>query len=386
MAKGSTRTLRSHEFRDPDTGVRITRLTPPEVVCHRTYFYQKCFTSDGRYLLFGGGFDGHWNCWLLDLVTAQATQLTEGAGDNAFGAFITPDEQAVCYVKGNSVLYRVDLATLQEDPVFLVPEGWKGAGTWVPNSAGTHLAAMLLAREDIAAGKGWEQFHRQLARNPRCQLLSVDMQTGAARVVLDQRRWMGHPMYRPFDDETMAFCHEGPHDLVDARMWLVNSDGSKLRCVKKQDAGESCMHEFWVPDGSRMMYVSYRHGEQQRWICEADPVTLENRRLMAMPPCSHIMSNHDGSLLVGDGAGHLDDIADKAAFQFEPDPWLYLFQPERQRVTRIAAHRTSWREIRGNHQVTHPHPSFTPDERRVLYTSDFEGEPALYLADVPPDS
>ncbi|EMM9158094.1 TPA: hypothetical protein MC696_003355, partial [Klebsiella oxytoca] len=34
----------------------------------------------------------------------------------------------------------------------------------------------------------------------------------------------------------------------------------------------------------------------------ADPATLENRQLMAIPPCSHLMSNHDGSLVVGDGA------------------------------------------------------------------------------------
>ncbi len=35
-----------------------------------------------------------------------------------------------------------------------------------------------------------------------------------------------------FDDHTVAFCHEGPHDLVDARMWLVNEDGSHVRKVK----------------------------------------------------------------------------------------------------------------------------------------------------------
>ena len=33
--------------------------------------------------------------------------------------------------------------------------------------------------------------------------------------------------------------------------------------------------------------------------------------------------------------------------------------------------------------MTHPHPSFTPDETRVSYTSGCYGEPALYLADPP---
>ncbi|ELC4521620.1 oligogalacturonate lyase, partial [Vibrio parahaemolyticus] len=34
-------------------------------------------------------------------------------------------------------------------------------------------------------------------------------------------------------------------------------------------------------------------------------------------------------------------------------------------------------------QITHPHPSFTPNDDGVLFTSDFEGVPAIYIADVP---
>jgi hypothetical protein len=52
-------TERKFEFltrEDPDTGARVTRLTPPDVTCHRNYFYQKCFTNDGAKLMFGGEF------------------------------------------------------------------------------------------------------------------------------------------------------------------------------------------------------------------------------------------------------------------------------------------------------------------------------------------
>jgi len=41
-------TERKFEFltrEDPDTGARVTRLTPPDVTCHRNYFYQKCSTT-----------------------------------------------------------------------------------------------------------------------------------------------------------------------------------------------------------------------------------------------------------------------------------------------------------------------------------------------------
>ena len=70
MAKGMRVKLNYEVSRDPDTGAEITRLTPPEVTCHRNYFYQKCFFNDGSHLLFAGEFDGNWNYYLLDLAKA----------------------------------------------------------------------------------------------------------------------------------------------------------------------------------------------------------------------------------------------------------------------------------------------------------------------------
>jgi len=181
----------------------------------------------------------------------------------------------------------------------------------------------------------------------------------------------------------VAFCHEGPHDLVDARMWFVDEDGKNVRKVKEHEEGESCTHEFFVPDGSKMLYVSYKKGSTERWICAADPITLKNEAILTMPACSHLYSNYDGSLAVGDGCDTPPDVADTAAHAHENDPFLYLFDLKNKQTKKICEHRTSWKVYREDRQVTHPHPSFTPDDKRVLFTSDFEGEPALYLADLP---
>jgi oligogalacturonide lyase len=118
-----------------------------------------------------------------------------------------------------------------------------------------------------------------------------------------------------------------------------------------------------------MIYVSYRKDERERWICSLNPVTLEDRRLMAMPACSHLMSNEDGTLVVGDGC--------------DGDPFLHVFDIGQRTSRRVAHHDSSWRVYKGNRQVTHPHPSFTPDQRQVLFSADGDGEPGLYLVDVP---
>ncbi|HHB1427191.1 TPA: oligogalacturonate lyase family protein [Serratia odorifera] len=383
MAKGSVINLDFHSFTDPGTGARVTRLTPPEVLCHRNYFYQKCFTQDGRQLLFAAEFDGHRNYYLLDRQQRQAVQLTEGAGDNTFGGFLSPDDRFLYYVKNERELRRVTLSTQEESTVYRVPEEWVGYGTWVANSECTSLVGIEIDRRDWMPLTDWQVFHTFFTKKPRCRLLRVDLHSGKATVIHQAATWLGHPIYRPNDDSCVAFCHEGPHDRVDARMWLINEDGSQLRKVKTHAEGESCTHEFWVPDGSALMYVSYMKGRQQRHICRFEPQSGSDEVLMEMPACSHLMSNHDGSLLVGDGSGTPVDVQDAQGYSIQNDPWLYVFDAKRRRQARLAAHNSSWRVLDGDRQVTHPHPSFTPDDRQVLFTSDVEGKPALYLAELP---
>ncbi|NDL62113.1 oligogalacturonate lyase family protein [Acerihabitans arboris] len=383
MAKGQVIPLHFYTYIDTSTGAQVTRLTPVDITCHRNYFYQKCFSRDGKKLLFSGAFDGPWNYYLLDIPRQEATQLTAGRGDNTFGGFLSPDDTALFYVKDGRKLVRVCLATLNETIIYQVPDEWVGYGTWVANSACDSMVGIEIKSQDWQPLTDWQKFHDFYFTNPCCRLVKVNLSSGQATTILQENRWLGHPIYRPGDDNTVAFCHEGPHDLVDARMWLINDDGSNMRKVKTQAAEESCTHEFWVPDGSTLIYVSYHKGNAERFICRADPLTLENQRITAMPPCSHLMSNHDGSLLVGDGANAPVDVQDDGGYKIDNDPFLYLFDIKNETQRQIARHDTSWKVLEGDRQVTHPHPSFTPDDRQVLFTSDMHGKPALYLATLP---
>jgi oligogalacturonide lyase len=377
MSKATVRQLSFHTRHDPDTGALVTRLTPLDVTCHRNYFYQKCFTNDGGRLLFGAEFGPgrDWNYHLLDLQTQQAVQLTDQPGENTFGGFLSPDDRHLYFVRAERLLVRLSLDTLEEAVIYSVPDDWVGYGTWVANSACTRMVGIEILRSDWFPLSDWQKFREMFFARPRCRMIRIDLRSGAREVIHEI-----HPQYRPFDDDTVAFCHEGPHDLIDARMWFCREDGTQVRCGKEHEEGESCTHEFWVPDGSAMIYVSYLKGHKERWICSLDPVTLVHRRLTAMPPCSHLMSNHDGSLIVGDGCATPADVDDTGGYQVRNDPYLHLFDLKAGTERSVARHDSSWRVYKGNRQVTHPHPSFTPDEKQVLYTSDHEGEPALYLA------
>ncbi|QHM70008.1 oligogalacturonate lyase family protein [Mixta intestinalis] len=361
---------------DSETGHEVIRMTPPHIICHRNYFYQKCFTNDGQKLIFGGAFEGHWNYYLLDLQQQQATQLTEGAGDNTFGGFLSADDRSLWYVKNQRQLRQVCLHSFEERVVYEVDADWVAYGTWVANSDCTRLVGIEIKASDWQPLTDWRKFRDFYFTNPECRLISIDLTTGEQRTLLQEKRWLGHPIYRPFDDRTVAFCHEGPRDAIDARMWLINEDGTQMRKVRQHQPGESFTHEFWVPDGSALYYVAHQENDPHRYLFSADPQTLDNRQLMAIPPCSHLMSNHDGSLIVGDGAPHnTGDISLN-------DPFIWVFNIQDGSQTAICRHDTSWKVLDGDRQVTHPHPSFSPDNQWVLFTSDKEGMPALYLARV----
>lgn len=385
MAKGDIVQLNYVEYTDEDTGARVIRLTPPDIICHRNYFYQKCFLDGGRKLIFAGEFAENRNYYLLDIAKGEAKQLTEGPGDNTFGGFLSPDETALYYVKAERNLMRVDLATLAETVVYSVPEEWVGYGTWVANSDCSKLVGVEIHRDSWRPISDWTVFQEFYAENPRCRVIRISLTDGQRETLLEENQWLGHPIYRPFDDNKVAFCHEGPLDRVDARMWLMNEDGSQIRKAKEPQPGESYTHEFWVPDGSALMYVTYVKDSPVRYLCRVDGESGTDEKLLAMPPCSHVMSNETGTLVVGDGSGKPIDIADNAGYGDVTDPYLYLFDIKKQQTHKVARHSSSWRVLDGDRQVTHPHPSFTPDEKGVLFSSDKDGKPALYLAAIPDD-
>lgn len=383
MAKGNIVKLSFSSFIDEDSKNEIIRLTPEGVLCHRNYFYQKCFTNDGQKILFSGEFDKNRNYYLLDLKNETARQLTEGSGDNTFGGFLSPDDKYLYYVKNERNLQRVDLNTLEEKNIYSVPSEWVGYGTWVANSDCTQIVGIEIDKKDWTPLTDWELFKAFYDKNPHCRLININIDSGKANVVIDQKTWLGHPIFRPFHDNTIAFCHEGPHDLVDARMWLIDSNGSNERKAHEHQLGESCTHEFWVPNGSGLAYVSYMKGQQERYIRIYNPDNGQDSLVMEMPACSHLMSNFDGTLYIGDGSGSPVDVKDTGGYKIQNDPWLYILAPKNKSVHKLVKHNSSWRVLDGDRQVTHPHPSFSPDNQYVLYSCDADDVPALYLTKVP---
>lgn len=383
MAKGDVTPLTFTSEIDPVTQVRVVRLTPRDRIFHRNYFYQKCFLQRGRQLLIGGVDDGNWNYWLLDLQQHTLRQLTEGPGDNSFDGFITLDDCALIFMRHNRHIVRVELDSLREEVLYELPPQWVSTSAWAPDSSGSKMIGMSLSAETWMPLHDWNDFQRQYHMNPTTRCEVVDLATGRTEILFEESRWLGHPGFRPNDTNTIMYCHEGPHDLIRNRIWLYDRETGISTPVRQPEA-ETFTHEFWVPDGSRIVFVSLHKETHQRHICQTLAGSVQSEKVMEMPACSHLMSNHDGSLLVGDGCGTPVDLTDEGGYTALTDPWLYLFAPDHKQTRKITRHDTSWRVIDGQCQASHPHPSFSPDLSHVLYTSDRDGLPAVYLAEIAP--
>ena len=78
-------------FRDPETGIRVHRLTDHASISHPTYFLQCSFAPDQSYVLFSGYRSGTAQLFTVGFPDGEIRQLTDGAAIHPFSALIAPD-------------------------------------------------------------------------------------------------------------------------------------------------------------------------------------------------------------------------------------------------------------------------------------------------------
>ncbi|MHA6485020.1 oligogalacturonate lyase family protein [Paenibacillus sp. strain BS8-2] len=386
--KGSLTIQARKTFRDAVTGKLVTRLTSDGVLSHHPYFYNRIFTSQGSGLLFATRHEGVSSLHLMNLESGESRQLTDGQDIMAFSANLSPGERWLYYVRGQSIV-RTCMEDLHEETVYTTQEGWLAYDNPGMGADGEYMVTVEMKEEDrIETHGGWSAFEAQWEARPHCRIVRIHLATGRSEVMYEERCWLGHPQLRPGDCDTIMYCHEGPAHKVDSRVWLLRE--GKGISARPQSPGEMISHEYWHPDGTAIAYV-YRTQRNEGWSSSAvvdpltyrpitneaelkqqirllDPDTLQERVVMDCSPYCHFISNDDHSLIVGDG-------------QTEHEGYLYLADPATGRETVLCGHGSSWRSY-GTTQDAHPHPVFTPDGKHVVFTSDRDGLPAVYMVEL----
>lgn len=360
-------------FTDRTTGATVHQLT--NYKCNSTHPY---FTDDGwfdndRRMLFKSDRDNATNIFSIELESGEINQLTDfqPGVDMRSPLFVNKRYNETYYEKDGCV-YALSLETLESRLLYTVPKGFNGGGA---RPTGDGKAVVFSLTEDTSdrikanLSAGYIGFRDIFEAKPDCRIVRVDLETGIADTVWQEYCWVGHVNPSPTMGNLISFCHEGPWQLVDHRIWVLDLETGKVKKIRERESeGEMVGHEYWFEDGINIGYqVHHRTAGEEESFFGFEDYKGENRREATwgapMPTPDHIHSV-GFNLVVGDSGKTIK------AFKYNGKSF------DGPRI--ICMHDGDF--FFGSH---HPHPRMTRDEKHVIYNSTCTGYCQIYMVDIP---
>lgn len=376
MAKGDTFPSESRIFNDPVTGVDITQLTDHKAHSHHLYFTNPGWYDDGRRLLFGSDRGNGTNLYGMDLATKEFTQLTDipdasVVESNLFQSTSVNPTRAEAYFWHGRDLIALDLTTLEERVLHTTPAGFMAGGQSNVSADGAYVFTGY--NEDLGdrirmdLGNGYVGFHEYWEAKPLSKVIRISTTDGSSDVVHEERSWVGHINTSPTRPDLLTFCHEGPWQKVDHRIWLLDLASGSVVKVRPTQPGERVGHEYWFTDGEHIGYHGW--STTDRGSAFHGAVRFDGTGQTEFPLGQESMHYHsvDLNLVVGDG--------------MKQNPQLMVW---RRRGDGFEGPRLLHRHRGSFHtQGVHVHPTVSPDGRQILFTADPRGYGNLHLVDIP---
>jgi oligogalacturonide lyase len=337
---------------------------------------------------------------VLDLATLEAKQVVAGPAHTIIVAHETPN---LYYTKPTtdplfSQLWCVNLDTGKDRKIADLPrrasvvainaDETLGAGTFIEgdaNAGGAYDGTSSLGRMSATnlgepANKG-EMMARRLAAKLPMTLFTINLATGKVKPLIQHSTdWLNHLQFSPTDPTLLLYCHEGAWQMVD-RIWTIRTDGSQNQLIHRRTMEmEIAGHEWWGADGETVFYQLHFPREVIGSFIASYNVKTHERvwlHYTADQSSIHDNSSPDGKLFCGDG----DNTA----------PWIFLFRP----------HLVPDRGTLGEHLIKggyleseklvnmskqnyrlEPNPSFTPDEKYIVFRSNMFGPDYAFAVEV----
>jgi len=271
------------------------------------------------------------------------------------------------YFWSAGALYGLDLSTLQERPLWELPDKTRGG---MPNCGcdGAYvyfaLTPDLSDRLNFGPAHGQAAFEQYRAARPRSRICRVPTSGGEAETLWEEDCWIGHINTSPVEPNLLTFCHEGPWPLVEQRIWGLDSNTKSVWKIRPESEGIVIGHEYWFADGSRVGYHGRTHDRVPLWG-NADPLGGDFAEFPILRPSMHFHSL-GAALLVSDGSAG--------------DPYLRLWKRHDDAYEGwvLCRHACSFHS-----QRVHVHPAMTSDGRGVIFTSDMQEYGNIYSAEIP---
>ena len=364
MAKGSVYPSESRSFYDRCTGTHIRQVTTASALHHHPFFIIPAYDNAMQRMIFISYRTGTAQIFAEERATGELRQLTDRPDISEWSVHPGRNGTAVFFTAGTSG-WRLDLETLEEQELV------DFAATTLREEG---MVAAAMGTTSVSHDDRWWAVRFNIGKESA--LAIVDTDTGEHNIIL-HRDNIGHLQFCP-DDANLLY-YAGP--LTD-RVWVIHRDGSGNRRLYRQNVEkkEWITHETWIPGRRELAFVDWPHGVR----CVNVDTGIE--RQVTTVNAWHAISNHTGTRMVADtnfpdigiqifdasdGIGKPETLCYPSASSIGEHwngPFPYAAGP----VPVYAP------------QHTHPHPSFSPDGKYVVFTSDRSGYAQIYEATVTP--
>ncbi|TBL70776.1 oligogalacturonate lyase family protein [Paenibacillus thalictri] len=373
--KGEVWPAEGRTFQDAKSGVSVRQLTDYQAHNYHLYFTENGWYDGGKRLLFVSDRSNCTNLFSIELDMGRITQLTGlTEGCDFLSACLNP-QGTKAYYKHRNTITEVDLATLAEKQLYEGPAGFQ-AGQISVSADGAYVLTNLVEdlshriRTDLHSGYVG---HREIMEaRPLSRIVQIPVSGGEARTVVEERDWIGHVNPSPVHPHLLTYCHEGPWQLVDQRIWGCDAATGRTWPIRpRREELEMVGHEYWLESdeqsGGRIGYHGFRaNGTGFFGSISLDNTDMEETEFAFVNWHAH--GDGDRQVIV-DGRAPVQDLI----------YWRRGVDGFAQ-AKLLAEHRCSFHV-----QKVHAHPRFSPDGSKLLFTSDRSGYANLYLLDIPED-
>jgi oligogalacturonide lyase len=365
--KGTLSASEHSTFADPVTGATIHQITRHPSINHPTYFLQSSFTPDGAHVLFTSYRTGTPQLFEAGFPEGEIRQLTDGPAIHPFSPAIHPDGELVFFVRRGAI-WSIHRHTLEEQMIVDFPGAQLGEcslggrGEWLTAAIKQDANSGVVTGRADGSDWHWIPFERTVI----------------------------HPQFHPLDPEWLIFAGDPA-----PRMHRVRRDGSGLECLYRHDNDEFVVHETFLGSTGDLVFVV--------WPFALRSIGWDSRRISTIADFNawHIAANRAGTKVLCD-TNHPDDglfLVDVATgdrqhicvseSSNQGSQWRqsrYALKEDFVAARSGAQQNLSWMETPTDSvygpQWTHPHPSFSHDERLVAFASDRGGYPQVYVAEI----
>lgn len=369
FAKGELFASEHSTYPCPATGATIHQITNADAISHPSYFLQRSFTPDNSRLVFTSYRADGKSAQLFDVAfpDGQIRMLTDGPAIHPFSPAILPDGRTILFVRTGSV-WELDLHTLAERHIVTFDNAQLGECSFSSDGEWITAAVKQGSQSGIVTGR----------------------RDGTEWRLIPYPRTVIHPQLHPVEPEWIIFAGDPA-----PRMHKVRRDGSGMECLYEHTNDEFVVHETFLGDTGDILYTVWPfHLRRMDW-------TTRKVANIADFNAWHIAPNRAGTKVLCDTNHpdlgiHLVDVATgerKLVCLSEASnggsQWKtsrYALAEDFAAARSNAKQNLSWMEASTDTvygpQWTHPHPSFSPDERWITFASDRSGVTQVYAVEI----